>query len=115
MSRAEGRQAQDGSGACRQALTGQALVHGYDTAFWWTAGIFAGGASSALPCSAADHWYLEGHAPPGTRRSVGDTSQAAALKAMPATRHPAGTWDKFMLCTYVRYEPTAVTALGRYG
>jgi EmrB/QacA subfamily drug resistance transporter len=28
----------------RQALTGQALVHGYDTAFWWTAGIFATGA-----------------------------------------------------------------------
>jgi EmrB/QacA subfamily drug resistance transporter len=28
----------------RQALTGQALVHGYDTAFWWTAGFFAGGA-----------------------------------------------------------------------
>jgi predicted MFS family arabinose efflux permease len=28
----------------RQALIGQALVHGYDTAFWWTAGIFAGGA-----------------------------------------------------------------------
>jgi hypothetical protein len=28
----------------RQALTGQALVHGYTTAFWWTAGIFAGGA-----------------------------------------------------------------------
>ncbi len=28
----------------RQALTGQALVHGYDTAFWWTAGIFAVGA-----------------------------------------------------------------------
>jgi EmrB/QacA subfamily drug resistance transporter len=27
-----------------QALTGQALVHGYDTAFWWTAGIFAVGA-----------------------------------------------------------------------
>jgi EmrB/QacA subfamily drug resistance transporter len=27
----------------RPALTGQALVHGYDTAFWWTAGIFAGG------------------------------------------------------------------------
>jgi predicted MFS family arabinose efflux permease len=27
----------------RQALTGQALVHGYDTAFWWTAGIFAVG------------------------------------------------------------------------
>ncbi|HXL89198.1 MAG TPA: MFS transporter [Streptosporangiaceae bacterium] len=28
----------------RQALAGLALVHGYDTAFWWTAGIFAGGA-----------------------------------------------------------------------
>ena len=28
----------------RQALTGQALLHGYTTAFWWTAGIFVGGA-----------------------------------------------------------------------
>ena len=28
----------------RQSLTGLALAHGYDTAFWWTAGIFAGGA-----------------------------------------------------------------------
>ncbi len=28
----------------RQALTGLALAHGYDTAFWWTAGIFAVGA-----------------------------------------------------------------------
>jgi EmrB/QacA subfamily drug resistance transporter len=28
----------------RQALTGLALAHGYDTAFWWIAGIFAGGA-----------------------------------------------------------------------
>jgi EmrB/QacA subfamily drug resistance transporter len=27
-----------------QALTGLALAHGYDTAFWWTAGLFAGGA-----------------------------------------------------------------------
>jgi MFS family permease len=34
-----GRPAQTG-----QALTGLALAHGYDTAFWWTAGIFAGGA-----------------------------------------------------------------------
>jgi len=30
--------------AGRHALTGLALAHGYDTAFWWTAGIFAGGA-----------------------------------------------------------------------
>jgi hypothetical protein len=29
----------------RQALTGLALAHGYDTAFWWTAGIFATGAA----------------------------------------------------------------------
>jgi EmrB/QacA subfamily drug resistance transporter len=28
----------------RQALAGLALAHGYDTAFWWVAGIFAGGA-----------------------------------------------------------------------
>jgi EmrB/QacA subfamily drug resistance transporter len=28
----------------RQALIGLALAHGYDTAFWWIAGIFAGGA-----------------------------------------------------------------------
>ena len=28
----------------RQALNGLALAHGYDTAFWWTAGIFATGA-----------------------------------------------------------------------
>jgi EmrB/QacA subfamily drug resistance transporter len=27
----------------RQALTGLALAHGYDTAFWWTAGILAAG------------------------------------------------------------------------
>jgi len=28
----------------RQALTGLALAHSYDTAFWWIAGIFAAGA-----------------------------------------------------------------------
>ncbi len=31
----------------RPALTGLALAHGYDTAFWWTAGIFAAGALTA--------------------------------------------------------------------
>jgi MFS family permease len=31
----------------RQALTAVALAHGYDTAFWWTAGIFAAGAVTA--------------------------------------------------------------------
>jgi predicted MFS family arabinose efflux permease len=33
-----------GAGVGRQALAGLALAHGYDTAFWWVAGIFAGGA-----------------------------------------------------------------------
>jgi hypothetical protein len=28
----------------RQSLTGLALAHGYDTTFWWIAGILAGGA-----------------------------------------------------------------------
>jgi len=28
----------------RHALTGLALAHSYDIAFWWIAGIFAGGA-----------------------------------------------------------------------
>jgi len=32
------------SGFSRQALTGLAVAHGYDTAFWWTAAILAGGA-----------------------------------------------------------------------
>jgi EmrB/QacA subfamily drug resistance transporter len=31
----------------RPALTGLALAHGYDTAFWWTAGIFTAGALTA--------------------------------------------------------------------
>jgi hypothetical protein len=31
----------------RPALTGLALAHGYDTAFWWSAGIFAVGAVTA--------------------------------------------------------------------
>jgi EmrB/QacA subfamily drug resistance transporter len=33
-----------GAGLGRQALAGLALAHGYDTAFWWIAGIFAVGA-----------------------------------------------------------------------
>jgi hypothetical protein len=33
-----------GAALNRQALAGLALTHGYDTAFWWIAGIFAGGA-----------------------------------------------------------------------
>jgi EmrB/QacA subfamily drug resistance transporter len=33
-----------GAGLSRQVLAGLALAHGYDTAFWWIAGVFAGGA-----------------------------------------------------------------------
>jgi hypothetical protein len=32
------------SSADRQTVTGLALAHGYDTTFWWIAGILAGGA-----------------------------------------------------------------------
>jgi EmrB/QacA subfamily drug resistance transporter len=32
------------AGLSRQVLAGLALAHGYDTAFWWIAGVFAGGA-----------------------------------------------------------------------
>jgi hypothetical protein len=32
------------AGTARQALTGLALAHGYETGFWWIAGIFASGA-----------------------------------------------------------------------
>jgi len=43
----------------RQALTGLALAHGYNTAFWWIAGISPAARSSAAPCCAA------GRSPPG--------------------------------------------------
>jgi hypothetical protein len=33
-----------GAGLSRQVLAALALAHGYDTAFWWIAGVFAGGA-----------------------------------------------------------------------
>jgi predicted MFS family arabinose efflux permease len=33
-----------GAPQSRQALAALALAHGYDTAFWWAAGLFAGGA-----------------------------------------------------------------------
>ena len=36
--------AASGAGVSRRALAGLAVAHGYDTAFWWIAGIFAAGA-----------------------------------------------------------------------
>jgi len=65
----------------RQALTGQALVHGYTTAFWWTAGIFAGG---AVICSA----LIRGGtlAQPGTPSPARGAAQAQAEAGVPASR-----------------------------
>ncbi len=42
-----------GSTAGRAALLAAAAVHGYTTAFWWTAGIFAGG---GIVCAALLRW-----------------------------------------------------------
>jgi hypothetical protein len=63
----------------RQALTGLALAHGYDIAFWWIAGIFAGGAviSGALLRN-------------GPLGQNGTPSQAAGeLKTAPTKADPA--------------------------
>ena len=58
----------------RPALTGLALAHGYDTAFWSTAGIFAAGAHRRRPAPLRPTAPGE-HAGPGTRRSDNRTSQ----------------------------------------
>ncbi len=52
----------------RHALTGLALAHGYDTGFWWTAGIFAGGAVVGGACSAAGRWAKGARRPLRTTR-----------------------------------------------
>jgi hypothetical protein len=49
----------------RHARTGLALAHGYDTAFWWTAGIFAGGAVIAGAPLRPGRW-ISWARPPGT-------------------------------------------------
>jgi EmrB/QacA subfamily drug resistance transporter len=67
----------------RPALTGLALAHGYDTAFWWTAGIFAAGAviGGALlrrgPLRPAS-------TPPPAHAEVTTAAQAKAGPALPA-------------------------------
>src|ERR1700760_670662 len=61
----------------RQALTGLALAHGYDTAFWWTAGILVGGAivAGALvrsgPLYRKDQQARRGGAPLAAARAAG--------------------------------------------
>jgi len=52
----------------RQALTALALAHGYDTAFWWTAGISPSARSWAAPCSAAGRWAKGARGPRRTTR-----------------------------------------------
>ena len=53
----------------RQALTGLALAHGYDTAFWWTAGIFAAGAVIGGALLRPGPLVPDRHAVPGTSRA----------------------------------------------
>jgi hypothetical protein len=63
----------------RHALTRLALAHGYDTAFWWTAGIFAAGAIIAGT-------LLRN----GPLRPAGTSSQARGeIPAAPAKADPA--------------------------
>jgi EmrB/QacA subfamily drug resistance transporter len=66
----------------RQALTELALAHGYDTAFWWIAGIFAGGAviSGAL----LRNGPLAQTGAPAQAAGRVTTAQAEADPALPA-------------------------------
>jgi hypothetical protein len=66
----------------RQALTGLALAHGYDTAFWWTVGIFAGGAvicGTLLRCGPL--YQKSGPAPPDAGAAERQTQVGPAVSA----------------------------------
>jgi len=65
----------------RQALTGLALAHGYDTAFWWIAGIFAGGAVTAGALLRPGPLRPAGTPPPAHAEVT--TAQAEADPALP--------------------------------
>ena len=67
----------------RQALTGLALAHGYDTAFWWTAGIFASGAVIGGILLRRGPLVPTG-TPPGAHGRVTTTARAQADPAHPA-------------------------------
>ncbi len=66
----------------RPALTGLALAHGYDTAFWWTAGIFAAGAVTAGALLRSGP--LRPASTPSQARGQVPTAQAKAHPARPA-------------------------------
>ena len=55
----------------RAALAGLALAHGYDTAFWWIAGIFASGAVVGGSLLRRGPLYREGQPGPAGRRGHG--------------------------------------------
>ena len=65
----------------RQALAGLALAHGYDTAFWWTAGILAGGSVAAALLFRRGPLYGRNTAPAG---QTGNQAGDQAVEAGPA-------------------------------
>jgi EmrB/QacA subfamily drug resistance transporter len=79
-----------GSPAGRSALQASAAVHGYTTAFWWTAGIFAGGAivcGTLLrrgPLTAQAATVPDGEAAP-VAAAAGQLDAAAAADVSPQT------------------------------
>ena len=72
----------------RQALTGLALAHGYDTAFWWIAGIFAGGAVIAGALLRSGPLGQQ-----GTPAQAHDGVPTAQAKADPPVRHEPAVPD----------------------
>jgi MFS family permease len=66
----------------RQALTGLAQAHGYDTVFWWTAGIFAGGA--VIGGALLRRGPLGQQRTPSLAEAEAPTAQAKAGPALPA-------------------------------
>jgi hypothetical protein len=67
-----------------EALTGLALSHGYDTAFWWVAGIFAGGA--VVGGTLLRSGPLVGKGTPSLAAGGVTTAQAQSTPPVPGTR-----------------------------
>jgi EmrB/QacA subfamily drug resistance transporter len=65
----------------RPALTSLALAHGYDTAFWWTAGIFTAGAITAAALLRPGPLHPPSTPPPAHAEKT--TTQAKADPALP--------------------------------
>ncbi len=68
----------------RQALAGLALAHGYDTAFWWTAGILAGGSVVAALLFRRGPLYSRNTPPAGQTGSQAGDQAVEAGPAIPA-------------------------------